>query len=143
MKIQLIHNLVNTKTGKTWREENMEKTHNIPLGTLVETDKGIRLWIVSHDRDCDGTPLYYLCFLENWKDTHLNSKFKLGGYSEDCLTVIKLKDEDYEKIMQRISDLMDMEETEENNKELNILAEIIIKYESIHYPIGKEVCNDN
>lgn len=48
---------------------------------------------------------------------------------------MKIKnDEDYEKIMQRISDLMDMEETEENNKELDILAEIIIKYEKEQYP---------
>ena len=52
---------------------------------------------------------------------------------------MKIKnDVDYEQIMQRISDLMDMEETEENNKELNILAEIIIKYEKEQYPILKE-----
>ena len=48
---------------------------------------------------------------------------------------MKIKnDVDYEKIMQRISDLMDMEETEENNKELCMLAEIVIKYEKEHYP---------
>jgi hypothetical protein len=56
--------------GKTILENNLEKTHDIPIGTLVEIKFDIwhgdgacekthaRLWVVSHDRDCDGTPLY-------------------------------------------------------------------------------------
>jgi hypothetical protein len=59
--------------GKTIRENNLEKIHNVPLGTLVDVHfrvdysggafqiiKG-KMYVVSHDRDCDGTPLYSLC----------------------------------------------------------------------------------
>lgn len=58
--------------GKTIRENNLEKIHDIPIGTLVEVKFNewhgdgacekvhARLWVVSHDRDCDGTPLYSL-----------------------------------------------------------------------------------
>lgn len=56
------------------REENQNKKHKYPLGTVVEVDLDITssvgkeakvslkgtctLYVVSHDRDCDGTPLY-------------------------------------------------------------------------------------
>lgn len=65
------------ENGKTIRENNLEKTHNIPIGTLVEVKHSEwhgdgacslyheRLWVVSHDRDCDGTPLYSLCHRQN------------------------------------------------------------------------------
>ena len=88
-----ICDLVNQETGKTWREENAEMTHGIPIGVLVEIDhSGIRLFVVSHERDCDMTPLYSLAAdpddtirqrpgFSNWK-WH-------NGYSEDCLTIIK------------------------------------------------------
>ena len=58
--------------GKTIQENNLEKTHDIPLGSLVEIKYSLwhgdgacekihtRLWVVRHDRDCDGTPLYSL-----------------------------------------------------------------------------------
>ena len=61
-----IHHLVNPSTGKTYRQENLEKEHAIPIGTLVEArwdtwfgggacwKVHARLWVVSHDRDCDG-----------------------------------------------------------------------------------------
>jgi hypothetical protein len=60
------------ENGRTNRENNLEEIHDIPIGTLVEVkyDKWhsggacekihARLWVVSHDRDCDGTPLYSL-----------------------------------------------------------------------------------
>ena len=60
------------KNGRTVLENNMEKPHNISIGTLVEvqydewmgdgacTKAHARLWVISHDRDCDGTPLYTL-----------------------------------------------------------------------------------
>lgn len=60
------------ENGKTIRQNNQEKTHDLPVGTLVEVkydewfDGGAcskvqaRLWVWSHDRDCDGTPLYSL-----------------------------------------------------------------------------------
>lgn len=71
---------------KSIRQNNMEKTHNIPLRTLVEVDMETwhgdgacevtraRLWVVSHDRDCDGTPLYSLSRVprDKWaKDMHM------------------------------------------------------------------------
>jgi len=93
------------KSGKTWREENESKSHNIPLGTLVEVDfddsclesprKGLRLFVVSHDRDCDGTPLYGLSFEKKWSLNmygenlkYLANAIKDSGYSEDSLKVI-------------------------------------------------------
>ena len=51
---------------RTYRQLNNAKTHAIPVGTLVEIvgddDRmaGVRLFVVHHGRDCDGTPLYYL-----------------------------------------------------------------------------------
>jgi hypothetical protein len=77
MELINIADLKNPETGKTYREENNAKNHNIPLGTLVEVDfddsylespkKGLRLFVVGHDRDCDGTPLYSLSFDKSWK----------------------------------------------------------------------------
>ena len=73
------------KNGKTIRENNLEIQHKIPLGALVEVEVEIyspgwstsedlpaedlrrsevnlkgacRLYVVSHTRDCDGSPLY-------------------------------------------------------------------------------------
>lgn len=64
--------------GKTWKEQNMEITHKIPLGSLVEIscdDKddpesldGVRLFVTGHIRDCDGTPLYALSHNRNAYD---------------------------------------------------------------------------
>jgi hypothetical protein len=46
--------------------------HNVPIGSLVEITyeskyaeahervKGLRLFVVKHSRDCDGSPLYAL-----------------------------------------------------------------------------------
>lgn len=86
--------------GRTTRENNEAVLHEIPIGSLVElgdprypespdeedpTD-GLRLFVVAHARDCDGTPLYSLSFqksaqqdldkisqeMENWPQ---NSRF--------------------------------------------------------------------
>lgn len=71
--IMNVADLVNPETGKTWREENMELAHKIPLWTLVEinnvnsNDHGARLWVVDHTRDCDGEPLYALACKEAGK----------------------------------------------------------------------------
>lgn len=59
--------------GKSIRENNLALIHDIPIGTIVEiTHKdeydadqdtyGLRLFVVHHSRDCDGTPLYSLSF---------------------------------------------------------------------------------
>lgn len=97
-----VSDLTNPKTGKTYKEENLEKKHNIELGTLVEVDfddpdkKGLRLFVVRHDRDCDGTPLYSLSFNKNWKEIEDSIIPKIAfrmeldsGYSESCLKIIK------------------------------------------------------
>lgn len=105
MELINIADLKNPETGKTYREENNSKSHNIPLGTLVEVDfddsylespkKGLRLFVVGHDRDCDGTPLYSLSFDKNWKPDMFGEQFKTfarwaidTGYSEDSLKVV-------------------------------------------------------
>jgi len=103
--IQVVNvaDLINPDTGKTWRQENAERQHNIPIGALVELKgdeynnkrEGVRLYVVSHDRDCDMTPLYSMsadrtdtvCHREgfaNWSWVH--------GWPENALTVIRLPD---------------------------------------------------
>lgn len=63
--------------GKTVRQNNQAIPHELPLGSLVEITidcpigefgsvyKGVRLFVVAHDRDCDGSPLYSLSFDQN------------------------------------------------------------------------------
>jgi hypothetical protein len=56
--------------GRTYREINLAKPHAFALGTLVEIvewdedeyvqRKGVRLFVVGHNRDCDGSPIYSL-----------------------------------------------------------------------------------
>lgn len=56
--------------GKTVKQNNMAQVHNISIGTLVEIlpdscsddEAGLRLFVVGHGRDCDGTPLYHMSF---------------------------------------------------------------------------------
>ena len=79
--------------GKTVKENNMNKKHNIPIGCLVEDiETGIRLFVVYHNRDCDGTPLYCL---SHDKDDIIQNKIGFGndkwimGYPEYCLKIIK------------------------------------------------------
>lgn len=93
-----INDFVNPKTGKTYRQENEEKTHNIPLGTLVETPDGLRLWVVDHERDFDGTPLYGLSFEKRWDVNMFGAAYKAlanaridHGYSEESLKIISLE----------------------------------------------------
>ncbi len=102
------------KNGKTIRENNLSLNHNIPLGQVVEVeiethsslvvgDTGIkgmaRLFVVKHDRDCDGTPLYGL---SNYPITYHQNSFLsrewqlyhsvcmyFSGYSEESLKVIE------------------------------------------------------
>jgi hypothetical protein len=103
------------ENGKTIHENNLEKTHKYPVGSLVEVkyDKFLgngacklvhaRLWVYSHDRDCDGEPLYSLGEWCPSKDPEaaFNWEFKskairsamLGivhGFGEESLTLIPL-----------------------------------------------------
>lgn len=85
--------------GRSYRQINLERKHEIPIGALVEVEDkdghedGIRLFVVHHAWDCDQTPLYCLCHdprdtvrLESWR---YNCGW-LNGYPESCLKVIRL-----------------------------------------------------
>ena len=123
MEINIVYNEVEAN-GKTRRENNLETQHKIPLLSLVEvlgenspTDyksnhhAGLRLWVVAHARDCDGTPLYTLSFdksicrkyeeLKNQPESPRHDFLKASlkasyngamccGFSEDSLKVIEV-----------------------------------------------------
>lgn len=97
--------------GKTIRENNLAIPHNIPIGTLVEVKYApfhgggacekvhARLWVVSHDRDCDGSPLYSLS--PHPKEKHLRLREEImvfnrsindirTGFTEADLTPVKV-----------------------------------------------------
>lgn len=83
----------NDSDGRTYREVNLSLEHSIPIGSLVELEDGVRLWVVYHSRDCDGEPLYELCPNKDdtikERDGFRNMKW-VGGFGEEDLTVIKL-----------------------------------------------------
>lgn len=82
MNTVLVSNIVE-KNGSTVRENNLKAEHKIPLGSLVEVnipyieEHGVRLFVVSHERDCDGSPLYTLSFDKNADDKLKSSKQKM------------------------------------------------------------------
>ncbi len=94
MEYIMIHDLkpLDDPQGRTYREINLDKVHLIPMGELVELPSGVRLFVVYHGRDCDGTPLYYL---SSDKDdtTKERPSFKNpgwdGGYSESSLVKVQ------------------------------------------------------
>jgi hypothetical protein len=76
MNIIKVHDIVE-KNGKSVLQNNLERSHTIPLGSLVDVKYSTwhgegacekvhaHLWVVRHDRDCDGTPLYTLSQFKN------------------------------------------------------------------------------
>ena len=85
--------------GRTYRQINEAKTHGIPVGTLVEIigDEsergGVRLFVVAHHRDCDGTPLYAMAWdtdidITDPSNPRLWGNKILHGYPEDSIVVI-------------------------------------------------------
>lgn len=89
-----VHDIVE-ENGKTVRENNLEKKHNIPIGSLVEIkDSRERLYVCQQIRDCDGTPLYSLCMKDDlaldFEDilNRIHSSWD-GGYSEENLKIIE------------------------------------------------------
>lgn len=78
--MQLFHNIIE-ENGLSIKENNMKRKHNIPIGTIVETEiddsgpsydtyfRGTgKFYVISHDRDCDGTPLYSICLYNCHKE---------------------------------------------------------------------------
>jgi hypothetical protein len=81
----------NDDQGRSYREVNNSKSHIIPVGSLVEIDDGVRLFVVHNGRDCDGTPLYWLSIDKNdtvkLRDGFINPGWD-GGYIGESLTVV-------------------------------------------------------
>lgn len=73
--------------GRTYREINAAKSHQIPIGSLVEEkDTGVRLFVSGHTRDCDQTPLYSL---SAYQDAHEQERYPVyHGYSENSLSCV-------------------------------------------------------
>ena len=97
--ITLLCDLVDPKDphGRTYRQVNAAKAHEIPVGTLVELENGARLFVVMHSRDCDSEPLY--CLGPDPDDTEPRYKGFInpgwtGGYGEESLTVVSLAAEE-------------------------------------------------
>jgi hypothetical protein len=81
----------NDPDGRSYRDVNAEKVHEIPLGTFVELQDGCRAWVVSLGRDCDQTPLYWLSLDKD--DTRqilpkMSNPGWNGGYSADSLQIL-------------------------------------------------------
>lgn len=79
--------------GRSYRQVNAERIHQIPLGTLVEVDEsGERLYVVKQGRDCDQTPLYWLSMKGHTEPLNefMHKGDWFGGYGEDSLTVIRV-----------------------------------------------------
>lgn len=110
----VVHHIVGDD-GLTDKERNLKLTHKIPVYTMVEVTlndddvaNGLRLYVHSHTRDCDGTPLYNLtadieamkslctqeavrnkeCRYERYFATIDIGKI-ITGYSESCLVEYK------------------------------------------------------
>jgi len=106
--------------GRSYRQINHAKPHNIPLGTLVEyncasghgdMESGLRMFVVLQTRDCDGTPLYSLGPVPHEKQCHPhfgNDKW-LNGYCEESLTPIRMAGPTLDQLRQHIQDFTELE----------------------------------
>jgi hypothetical protein len=102
--------------GLTVKVNNFKIKHNIPIGSLVEVKYDewhgngcckkvhARLFVIEQNRDCDGTPLYYLSHINKQVKDYLpeyniGNLFKrqmmdiIGGFTEGELTVIDITDD--------------------------------------------------
>lgn len=78
--------------GKSYREVNLAKNHNMKVGQLVEiSETGCRLFIVKLTRDCDGTPLYSLCHDRDdiiVDNTEFGNRYWINGFTENDLALV-------------------------------------------------------
>lgn len=79
--------------GRSYRQVNAAKVHNIALGTLVELESGARLFVVHLGRDCDQTPLYSLSAYPIEVD-NTDRWTWLSGYAEESLTLVERNPDD-------------------------------------------------
>jgi len=90
------------KNGKTIKQNNLTIEHSIPFDTLVEVDipyseyHKMRMYVVSHERDCDGTPLYGLSY-KGKRRTVMHEPYSLlhncsifSGFSDECLKIVEI-----------------------------------------------------
>lgn len=102
-EVNVVYDLADPKTGRTYREDNLAREHRIPVGTLVEVkfDRWFgdgacwkvhaRLWVVKHTRDCDGTPLYSL---NRYREPSASASFySHHGFAEDSLVIMDVTPE--------------------------------------------------
>lgn len=114
------------ENDRTIRENRQAIKHAIPLGAMVEVvyDEYLgdgcgravweRMYVIAHNRDCDGSPLYglgrvppdqwlehYHTTVEEWQQLGTFDAKKLlinamvqssHGYGEDSLTVVEITD---------------------------------------------------
>ena len=73
--------------GRTYRQVNAAKKHNIPIGALVEIETGERLRVMMHTRACDQTPLYSIGIPDDQDDAVSRLKWH-HGYAEESLTLL-------------------------------------------------------
>ncbi len=71
--------------GRTYREVNLERQHQLSIGSLVELDSGARMFVAELGRDCDGSPIYWLAAARDHSD---RSKW-YGGVGEESLELIR------------------------------------------------------
>jgi len=102
-----VHDLVEDN-GKTIKENNLARDHAIALKSFVEINypdndyHGVRAFVVEHQRDCDGTPLYGLSLDvdncdalieakehgDDWLTRMLRARID-GGWSDGSLVVLR------------------------------------------------------
>ena len=76
--------------GRTYRQVNATKSHKIPIGAFVELEDGARAWVVHHGRDCDQTPLYYLCLDKNNTEPMFDKFMNTGWYGGFAASSLKI-----------------------------------------------------
>ncbi len=88
----ILHNLVEDN-GKTIRENNLERSHKYPKGTLIEVEGGARMFVYKQTRDCDGSPLYTLTWDRDFENAELNRCMAYGFGEEGMILIEQLNQE--------------------------------------------------
>jgi hypothetical protein len=73
---------------RTFRQINAAKDHVIPIGAMVETEDGERLFVKLHTRDCDQSPLYSLGLLHDTDEDPIHRMKWYHGFCESGLTLV-------------------------------------------------------